>query len=391
MSTTRITIRGKETVSDAADKAAKSVKGLNVDLNRLEKGGQAAGGKVGELAGRFKNLDEALGGLFGPQGIAVAGIAVWAAMTVAVVATAAGIVAATRAAGEAADELDKLGLITSDTADSLHETNDALDAVGTSFSLVSATIAESFAPEVRGVAVEIVALNLAVKDISESLGLLGVALKSTGVQVALEVVGFGRLVDLWTLGSRGLDKYRAEALQLVMALTNVRTEEELNTESTGAAAAAITVTTEAIIAQNEALIANLDGPQHPSRAASGCQRRRRERGRTSRRRGCQPPGRRGQGSIRQGTGPEGAQSSGSDGHGRAGGLCWLCGGCYLRGEREHGQGRGHRGRAHSDGGRHQQGLEPVRRQYPRRSSCDSGASGDGRCADYRHQERHAGR
>lgn len=168
--------RGMSRRSDRAvkdlDNTGKSAKKTTNNLEALKRGAQAAGGRVGEMAGRVEALGQGLGALGGPAGAALLATAALAATAVAAAATAAAMVKLTRAGRDAVEALEPFsdtGLgIPPEQVERIEAANDALDAVVLTGQRLAAEIAANIGPSVEYMATVLVALGIAATEAFES-------------------------------------------------------------------------------------------------------------------------------------------------------------------------------------------------------------------------------
>jgi len=130
----------------------------------LKKLGQAAGGPIGEAAGRIEALSEAVVALNNPVGLAVIGAG---ALAAGYVALAAAIGAAVLVADDFLEDLEEIGrapVIAPEQIAAIQRTNVALEAMGVVGKEATVILAGEFAPALEQAATLTLALGLAALD-----------------------------------------------------------------------------------------------------------------------------------------------------------------------------------------------------------------------------------
>jgi hypothetical protein len=185
-------------IDTAADRATSSMGGINAQaantsqqLDGVKFAAQAAGGRVGEMAGRIENAGRALASFASnPVALAIAGVtALGAGAAIAGASVVAAFVGVTRAAQDAADEiagLEGLG-ITGEQIAAIEEANAALDSISAVVQGLVVQLGAELAPTVTEVATVITALGLMVQDAFTS----AVANIDLGREAFVRLVEFG--------------------------------------------------------------------------------------------------------------------------------------------------------------------------------------------------------
>lgn len=166
--------------------------------------------RLGELASRFREASAGLVKLGAVAGVAGAAGAV-AAYGAAAVKVAGQVRDMTRAAHEQAQELQALGLLTSQQRQRVDEATASLDAMDAATGALNASIAAGLSPTVKEVSTDLTAMALAMADAAKFSGPL-IEFVATGV---VELSGFGRALDLVATATSG---YRPEAEALTAQL-----------------------------------------------------------------------------------------------------------------------------------------------------------------------------
>ena len=162
-------------IDTAADRATSSMGGINAQaantsqqLDGVKFAAQAAGGRVGEMAGRIENAGRALSSFASnPVALAIAGVtALGAGAAIAGASVVAAFVGVTRAAQDAADEIASLeGLgITGEQVAAIEEANAALDSISAVVQGLVVQLGAELAPTVTEVATVVTALGLMMQD-----------------------------------------------------------------------------------------------------------------------------------------------------------------------------------------------------------------------------------
>ena len=162
-------------IDTAADRATSSMGGINTQaantsqqLDGVKFAAQAAGGRVGEMAGRIENAGRALSSFASnPVALAIAGVtALGAGAAIAGASVVAAFVGVTRAAQDAADEiagLEGLG-ITGEQVAAIEQANAALDSISAVVQGLVVQLGAELAPTVTEVATVVAALGLMMQD-----------------------------------------------------------------------------------------------------------------------------------------------------------------------------------------------------------------------------------
>ena len=165
-------LRGIATVSDDTsqklDKVSRTSEKTTQNIDGMKFAAQAAGGRIGEMAGRVENAGRAISSFAtNPVALATAGVvALGASAAIAGAAVVASFVGIQRAAEDAAErigDLETLGIDEEDIA-AINTAGAALDAIGVVVDELVVSLGAEFAPLVTQVSTLIVAAGLAGVD-----------------------------------------------------------------------------------------------------------------------------------------------------------------------------------------------------------------------------------
>lgn len=211
-------------VSTAADGADKSIGSLNERLRLGQDAARALGGRYGEMAERANNLGKVLSGLGGGAGSVVGVLgATFIVSAAAAVQMVSAINSMVRSAAEAAPELERLGLITSEQAEATGQAARQLEAMEKASTAASSRLVAELAPALTDIYRIGTQTTLALADLTGWLGEQA-AVHPTLTTGALDAVG-GLSVLRRTL--EGLDTVTASYREQAQGLAeDLRTIEE---------------------------------------------------------------------------------------------------------------------------------------------------------------------
>lgn len=210
-------VDGLEKVQGSAKKAKSAVDPLDASFTKAGAAARAMGGQVGASVERLGNLAKAMGPLAAAGGPVLAVAANVAVAGAAFAKFATTMVEITRHAGEVADRLHGLGLITGDMRDTVLSANDALDSTQVAADLLSTTLAAEFAPTLTDIATLLTAATLAANDLT-----VAVAKSTDFVEMGAQMIGdvFGDRLKLTTLALRLLRAQTDETAEGFGVLTD---------------------------------------------------------------------------------------------------------------------------------------------------------------------------